>query len=81
MRMDNPMVKAKTVLLKVKPAQITEIHTTLEACDYFAVVRTLDPEIAMVELIATPDTLGKTLELAKMFEKLLGAEILSHSKL
>jgi len=70
-------VRAKRILLKVEPAKITVLHALVEACDYLAVVRTLDPEIAVVEMIATPDTVGKSLELARFFERRMGAEILA----
>jgi len=70
-------VRAKRILLKVEPAKITGLHALVEACDYLAVVRTLDPEIAVVEMIATPDTVEKSLELARFFERRLGAEILT----
>ncbi len=70
-------VRAKRILLKVEPARITDLHTLVESCDYLAVVRTLDPEIAVVEMIATPDTLETSLELARSFARRLGAEILT----
>lgn len=69
-------VQAKRIILKLAPAAITDVHGIVEAYDYFAVVRTLEPETAIIEIVATPDTFEQTLELARIMEKRIGAEIL-----
>lgn len=69
-------IEARRVLLQCAPAAIAEIHGIVEGCGHLAVVRTLEPEISVVELIATPDTIGETLELARYMEGALGARIL-----
>ena len=69
-------VQAKRIILKLAPAAITDVHGIVEAYDYLAVVRTLEPDTAIIEIVATPDTFGQTLELARVMEKRIGAEIL-----
>ena len=67
---------AKRILLQCRPPVIADVHAIVEACDNLAVVRTLEPEMAVVELIATPDTFADTLELAKSLARMVGAQIL-----
>lgn len=67
---------AKRILVKADPEKIAEIHGIIEACDYLAVVRTLDPDISVVELITTHDTFEDTLKVARVMEKLLGVEVI-----
>jgi hypothetical protein len=67
---------AKRVILKCDPVVIADMHAVVESWDYLAVVRTLEPDMGIVELIATRDTYEDTLELSKCLKKLLGAEIL-----
>ena len=69
-------IPAMRVLLQCAPAAIADVHAIVEACDNLAVVRTLEPEMAVVELIATPDTFADTLEVAKGLERMVGARIL-----
>ena len=69
-------VNAKLIIMKIAPESITDVHGIMEAFDYFAIVRTLEPETAIVEIIATPDTFAETLEIARVMERRLGAEIL-----
>lgn len=68
--------RAQRILLRCAPAVIADVHAIVEACDNVAVVRTLDPEQSVVEIIATPDTFADALGLAHSLERLLGAEIL-----
>lgn len=68
--------EARRVLMRCAPFTIAEIHGIVEGCGHLAVVRTLEPDIAVVELIATRDTFGETLELARYMERTLGAAIL-----
>ena len=69
-------VNAKLIIMKVAPESITDVHGIMEACDYLAIVRTLEPEAAIVEIIATPDTFAESFEIARVMERRLGAEIL-----
>lgn len=69
-------VQAKRIILKLAPPAITDVHGIVEAYDYLAVVRTLDPDTAIIEIVTTPDTFEQTLELARIMEKRIGAEIL-----
>lgn len=69
-------VPAKKILLKIAPSLVTEIQTIIEACDGLAIVRALDPDIAVVELLTTDDTYEKTLKLARSLEEPLDAELL-----
>lgn len=69
-------VNAKLIIMKIAPESITDAHGIMEAFDYLAIVRTLEPETAIVEIIATPDTFAETLEIARVMERRLGAEIL-----
>lgn len=69
-------VNAKLIIMKVPPESITDVHGIMEAFDYLAIVRTLEPETAIVEIIATPDTFAETFEIARVMERRLGAEIL-----
>ncbi len=68
-------IPARRVILKADPQHIADIHSIVESCDNIAIVRTLDPEIAVVELIATPDTFDEAMEISRAIENLLGAEI------
>ena len=69
-------VNAKLIIMKIAPESITDVHGIMEACDYLAIVRTLEPETAIVEIIATPDTFAESYEIARVMERRLGAEIL-----
>lgn len=69
-------VDARRVLMRCPPSAIADVHAIVETCDYLAVVRTLEPEAAVIELIATPDTIDDTLDIARLIERRLGAEIL-----
>ena len=69
-------VNAKLIIMKIAPESITDVHGIMEACDYLAIVRTLEAEAAIVEIIATPDTFAESLEIARVMERRLGAEIL-----
>ncbi len=72
-------VQAKRIILKLAPAAITDVHGIVEACDYLAIVRTLEPDSAIIEIITTPDTFADSMELARIMERRLGAEILHPS--
>ncbi|MBI3794744.1 MAG: DUF4911 domain-containing protein [Nitrospinae bacterium] len=75
--MDNQKeFQARRVILKCDPPLIADVHAIVESYDYLAVVRTLEPDMGIVELIATQDTFAETLELCKNLEKSIGAEIL-----
>lgn len=67
---------ARRVILKCDPAVIADVHAVVESWDYLAVVRTLEPDMGIVELIATRDTFDDTLEHSKNLVRMLGAEIL-----
>ena len=69
-------VNAKLIIMKVAPGSITDVHGIMEAFDYLAIVRTLEPETAIVEIIATPDTFAETYEVARVLERRLSAQIL-----
>ena len=69
-------VNAKLIIMKVAPGSITDVHGIMEAFDYLAIVRTLEPETAIVEIIATPDTFAESYEVARVMERRLSAEIL-----
>lgn len=69
-------ILVKRIIVKIPPENIMDAHNIVEACDFLAVVRTLEPDIAIVELLATPDTFEDSLKISQMMEKLLGAEIL-----
>lgn len=67
---------AKRVLIQVDSAVIADVHAIVESCDYVAVVRTLEPDAGILELIATCDTFDAAIEVSKSLERLLGAKIL-----
>lgn len=67
---------SKRVIIQCDPAVIADVHSVVESCDYVAVVRTLEPDMGILELIATTDTFQDALVVAKSLEKLLGAKIL-----
>ncbi len=69
-------VEARRVIMRCPPSAIADVHAIVESCEYLAVVRTLEPEAAVIELIATPDTIDDTLDLARVIERRLDAEIL-----
>jgi len=69
-------IPVKRIIMKVPPEKIMDAHNIVEACDFLAVVRTIEPDSAIVEMLATPDTFEDSLEISRMMEKLLGAEIL-----
>ena len=69
-------VNAKLIIMKIAPESITDVHGIMEAFDYLAIVRTLEPETAIVEIIATPDTFAETYEVARVMEQRLSAQIL-----
>lgn len=62
--------------MKIAPEAITDVHGIIEACDYLAIVRTLEPDTAIIEIVTTPDTFTASLEIARVMERRLGAEIL-----
>lgn len=68
--------EARRVIMLCPPSTIADVHAIVESCEYLAVVRTLEPEAAVIELIATPDTIDDTLDIARLIERRLGAEIL-----
>jgi len=68
--------KAKRVILKCDPALIADVHSIVESRDYVAVVRTLEPDMGIVELIATRDTFEEAVEICKRLERQIGAIIL-----
>jgi hypothetical protein len=75
--MDNQKeFQARRVIIKCDTSVIADVHAVVESCDYLAVVRTLEPDMGILELIATPDTYAETLELSQSLVNLLGAEIL-----
>jgi hypothetical protein len=67
---------SKRVIIQCDPALIADVHTVVESCDYLAVVRTLEPDMGILELIATTDTFQDALAVSRSLEKLLGAKIL-----
>ncbi len=69
-------IPVKRIIIKIPPKNIMDAHNIVEACDFLAVVRTLEPDSAIVELLATPDTFKDSMKISRMMEKLLGAEIL-----
>ena len=69
--------KAKRILIKVPTRVITVVHSLVEECDYIAIVRAIDPELGIVELIATEDTFDSAMKLSRYFVSSLGAEILN----
>jgi hypothetical protein len=73
---DEVRKKAKRVILKCDPALIADVHSIVESCFYIAVVRTLEPDMGIVELISSCDTFEDTLKVSKSLQKLIGAEIL-----
>jgi len=68
--------RAKRVLVKVPVESITDVHGIVEACDYLAVVRTLEPDAGIVEMVGTPDTYDEMMRIARVLERKLNAEIL-----
>jgi len=75
--MDSETTLTKRILLKINPALITELHGVVEACDYIAIVRTLDPDIAVVELLGTNDTYKLMRGLTNQLQKTFNADILT----
>ena len=67
---------AKRVIIQCDPAVIADVHSVVESCDHVAVVRTLEPDMGILELIATVDTFQDALDVAKSMKKLLGVKIL-----
>ncbi len=62
--------------MRCPPSAIADVHAIVESCEYLAVVRTLEPEAAVIELIATPDTIDDAMDIAHVIERRLDAEIL-----
>jgi len=50
---------ATRVLLRVEPARIVDLHALLEGYDDLAVLRTLDPAAAIVEVFVSPGAEGE----------------------
>ena len=69
--------RARRILIKAPAEKITEIHSLVEECDNLAILRTLDPDLGIMEMIATEGTAEDALSLAAYFERALEAEVLS----
>ena len=72
-----PPVTSRRIIVKIERRLMSDLHSLVEEVDHIAIVRTLDPDLGIVELIATEDTYERALMLAEYFKSSMGAEILS----
>ncbi|MDH5543716.1 MAG: DUF4911 domain-containing protein [Nitrospinota bacterium] len=77
MESKTPAVASRRIIVKVERALMSDLHSLVEEVDHLAIVRTLDPDLGIVELIATEDTYADALKLCTYFVESLNAEILS----
>lgn len=67
-------MSSSVVYLQVEPSLITDVNRIFEACEYLALVSTVDRAQGILKLRATPDTMPEVQEIVEhlpMFVRVL----------